>query len=207
MKKNLIILWAIFAAYKCFSQHIPPDSSPPIISRLDSTNLELSYVLKDKSRIVLSWKLKNNISVDYLTVERSLNGKDFEAVAILRFPISRGQQEWIDEASLPGKNYYRIRGSGRSGEQFFSKTILVNRAAGNSFRFYPNPVDNILIIRSDIPLDVQIADATGKVRINQPFIQGLQTINVSKLEKGIYVLRLTNRITNTVTQEELIKNK
>jgi hypothetical protein len=75
-----------------------------------------------------------------------------------------------------------------------------------AFKFYPNPVDNILIIRSEDALDVQILDATGKPKISLNQIQGLQTINVSTLEKGIYLLRVTNKKTTLVTQEKLIKN-
>ena len=75
-----------------------------------------------------------------------------------------------------------------------------------SFKFYPNPVDNILIIRSENILDVQIIDAGGKLRISQANVQGLQTINVSSLETGVYVLRLHNRSANTIVQDRLLKN-
>ena len=75
-----------------------------------------------------------------------------------------------------------------------------------SFRFYPNPVDNILIVRSEGALDVQVLDAAGKVRVSQSRLQGIQTINVSTLEKGIYYLRINNRSTGVVTQEKLLKN-
>ena len=75
-----------------------------------------------------------------------------------------------------------------------------------TFKFYPNPVDNVLIIRSETALDIQIIDATGKSRLSQTNVSGLHTINVSTLEKGVYVIRVLNRLSNTVVQDRLLKN-
>ena len=75
-----------------------------------------------------------------------------------------------------------------------------------AFKFYPNPVDHVLIIRSDAPLDVMISDANGRLRISETRVQGLHTINVSSLEKGVYLLRIVNKLTNMLTQEKLMKN-
>jgi hypothetical protein len=44
------------------------------------------------------------------------------------------------------------------------------------------------------------------MRLSQTNLLGLQTINVSTLEKGIYLLRLNNRLANTIVQERLVKN-
>ena len=91
-------------------------------------------------------------------------------------------------------------------DSIIRKPLDVQIAGDISFKFYPNPVDNILIIRSENPLDIQIIDATGKTRLSQANLQGLQTINVSTLEKGIYILRVNNRLANTIVQERLVKN-
>jgi hypothetical protein len=74
------------------------------------------------------------------------------------------------------------------------------------FRFYPNPVDNLLIIRTENPVEVSIVDAGGKSRLNQSVSAGLQTLNVASLEKGVYLIRIFNRQTNQLQQEKLIKN-
>jgi hypothetical protein len=57
-----------------------------------------------------------------------------------------------------------------------------------------------------MPIDVQITDGTGKLRITQPKVQGLATINVSSLEKGIYLIRFSNKLTGVMYQEKLLKN-
>jgi hypothetical protein len=63
-----------------------------------------------------------------------------------------------------------------------------------------------LIIRSEFAIDMQIVDANGKARITQNKLQGLQTLNVASLEKGMYILRISNLTTGMVTQERLLKN-
>lgn len=119
--------------------------------------------------------------------------------------LSDNKFELTDESPLSGRSFYRISTSVK-GKPVYSKTLTVYVGGGVPFKFYPNPVDNVLIIRSDIPLDVQIADASGNIRITQPKIQSLQTINVSSLEKGIYIIRFTNRLSNKVIIEKLFKN-
>jgi hypothetical protein len=111
----------------------------------------------------------------------------------------------VDESPFPGRNYYRIKTSVK-GKPVYSITLIVHIGGELPYKFYPNPTDNILIVRSDISLDVQIADASGAVRISQAKVQGLQTINVSSLEKGIYTIRFTNKVSNTVSIEKLFKN-
>lgn len=75
-----------------------------------------------------------------------------------------------------------------------------------TLKFYPNPVDQILIVRSDLPVDVQITDGNGRPRITEARVQGLHTMNVSSLEKGIYIIRFSDKLTNVIFQEKLIKN-
>ena len=74
------------------------------------------------------------------------------------------------------------------------------------FRFYPNPVDKLLIIRSPHPLSVQVMDGYGAIWFTQEVDAGMQIINVSVLQKGNYILKATDKSTNTVISEQLVKN-
>ena len=174
--------------------------------QIDSKNIvtDFTYSLKGDERVHLAWKVSNRELADFFAVERSANGKDFEMIEVLK-SMPESQLELVDESPLPGRSYYRIRTSVK-GKPVYSMTLIVHSGGELPYKFYPNPTDNILIVRSDIPLDVQIADASGTVRISQPKVQGLQTINVSALEKGIYMIRFSNRLSNTVSIEKLFKN-
>jgi hypothetical protein len=76
----------------------------------------------------------------------------------------------------------------------------------SEFRFYPNPVDKLLIIRSAHPLSVKVTDVNGAIWFTQEVEAGMQIINVSVLQKGNYILNATDKTTNTVISEQLVKN-
>ena len=180
------------------------DSSEVDDSSVQVTNL--AAVVKEKTRVVLNWRLPKHGGAEFVAVERSVNGRDFEMVAILKQASSGDWYEWVDDSPAKGKNAYRIRHAGRTGVDQYSLIASTLIAGDISFKFYPNPVDNVLIIRSEHAADVQIIDGRGAVRLSQSGLHGLQTINVSTLEKGMYVLRVANKVTGTVSQEKLLKN-
>lgn len=173
---------------------------------IDPKNIvtDFTYSLKGNEKVYLQWKISKIELVDFFSIERSANGRDFEMIEVLK-PLPSNQFELIDESPLPGRSFYRIRTSVQ-GKPVYSITLIAYMGSDMPFKFYPNPTDNILIVRSDIPLDVQIADGTGAVRISHSRVLGLQTINVSSLEKGIYMIRFTNKVSNAVRIEKLFKN-
>jgi len=207
MIKGFLMFILSLSAFYCVSQEagmLPSES----VSSPDSTYYitDLVHVIKENSRVILNWRLADTSLTDFFSIERSCNTKDYEVVAVIKLARISQWFEWIDESPAKGKNIYRIKCSSKDNKQIYSKSISVQIAGDISFKFYPNPVDNILIIRSENPLDAQILDPGGKLRLSQNNIQGLQTINVSTLEKGVYILRLHNRLANTIVQERLIKN-
>lgn len=167
---------------------------------------DLVHVVKDNNKVVINWKLSEKGIPDFFAIERSCNGREFEVVSVIRLTENNQWFEFIDESPAKGKNLYRIRCASKDSQQVYSKLLHAQIAGDISFKFYPNPVDNILIIRSEDPLEIHLVDGNGKVRITQTRVQGLQTINVSSLEKGVYILRVVNKAANTVVQEKLLKN-
>ncbi|RZL06960.1 MAG: T9SS type A sorting domain-containing protein [Pedobacter sp.] len=204
----LIIVLSLSALY-CVSQ----ESGDATASKTGAFAVDSSYyitdlvhIIKENSKVVLNWRLSDSSMTDFVSIERSCNSKDYEVVAVIKLAQLSQWFEWIDESPAKGKNLYRIRCSLKDNKQVYSKSLQVQIAGDISFKFYPNPVDNILIIRSENMLDIQILDGAGKLRLSQNNVQGLQTINVSSLEKGIYVIRLHNKSANTIVQDRLLKN-
>jgi hypothetical protein len=208
MKKGVLVYLLCLLVLVCTAQegptvspmanHFPGDTSAYI------TNLSLSIF--ENARVILNWKQPEDTSLTFAVIERSSGGRDFEVVAALKQTDIKPENEWIDEAPPKGRSLYRVRFSGKEGQPAYSKSAEALIAGDISFRFYPNPVDNILIIRSEAILDIQIVDAVGKQRIGINNLQGLQTLNVTALEKGIYFLRINNHTTGLLTQEKLLKN-
>jgi len=61
-------------------------------------------------------------------------------------------------------------------------------------------------VRSELPVDIQLIDSYGKTRITQKSSGGLQLVDVSLLEKGLYIITLTQKDSNKTFSEKLMKN-
>ncbi|MBL0135205.1 MAG: T9SS type A sorting domain-containing protein [Chitinophagaceae bacterium] len=166
--------------------------------------ISLTATVKDNSKVKISWK-PGTIRSEFYSIERSVNGAAFETIGVIK-QTSEAVIDWQDELPVAGKDQYRIRCTLGDGSQRYSATTSAIIAGNISFRFYPNPVDNVLIVRSENPVDIVIIDGNGKTRISQNQLSGLQMINVSSLEKGIYLIRVYNRYLNTQIQDRLVKN-
>lgn len=211
MYKGLLICLVSLCTQFCVAQDtsagIPPvEETASAVPDSAIYLTDLVSAIKDNAKVILNWRIVNNNTPEFIAVERSCSGRDFEIVAVIKQSSTGIWYEWIDDAPAKGRNLYRVRFAGKQGAIQYSKTIPAVIAGDISFRFYPNPVDNILIIRSEFPIDMQIVDANGKVRITQNKLQGLQTLHVASLEKGMYLLRISNLTTGMVTQERLLKN-
>lgn len=208
MLKVLLYAYVSLLTLASYSQDSIPEWSSPgqmVIEDPSRTVSELSALTIEKGKLQLAWRL-NGDAPQFFSVERSDDGKSFETVGVINRLGGLKSFQWTDDAPKNGKSFYRIRYSYKEGESLYSKTVAAIVTGPPTYKFYPNPVDHVLIVRSEMPLDVQITDATGKIRISHPRVQGIQTINVSALEKGIYLIRFSNKLTSVMFQEKLIKN-
>lgn len=208
MNKGLLIFCMSLQAIFCAAQEASfgsPGSNVPIVDSV-LYNTDLMAVVRDNTKVLLSWRKNSDQASEFIVVERSCGGRDFEVVAVLKQPEKSTELEWVDDAPAKGRNAYRLKYVDEQKQPFYSKPVNVLIAGDISFRFYPNPVDNVLIIRTESPLEIQIADGNGNIRINQTLQKGIQTLNVSGLEKGLYLLRISNKATGLFTQEKLLKN-
>ncbi|HXB44865.1 MAG TPA: T9SS type A sorting domain-containing protein, partial [Puia sp.] len=94
-----------------------------------------------------------------------------------------------------------------SGGLVFYSNILQFRLSGNEgFKFYPNPVDKLLIVQIGSVASLQILNSAGTVLLSKQLQSGVQVINVSSLEKGEYLLRVVDKENNRFVLEHLLKN-
>jgi hypothetical protein len=213
MKKGALVYLLCLLVFVCTAQEeatVPPQVSTDTTvytSDTSGTATDLTLSIFENARVILGWKQPEDTSLAFAVIERSTGGRNFEVVAVIKKSDIKSMNEWIDDAPPKGRSLYRVKFSGKDGQQpVYSKSAEATIMGDISFRFYPNPVDNILIIRSEAQLDIQILDAVGKQRIAINNLQGLQTLNVTSLEKGIYFLRINNHTTGLITQEKLLKN-
>ena len=110
---------------------------------------------------------------------------------------------WNCDASL-GNCYNPGDGTGLyaslSGCQTNCNTTSVNSEDLNNFNIFPNPVSDILNIKSEKEIiKVEISDILGKIIISEK--NPTNRINVQKLEKGLYTIKITFKDENSITQK------
>ena len=209
MLKVLLSLYVSLSALSLAAQTAAPDVTSPaevVVEDPGQTITDIVPIVNEKGKVNLTWRVSDTIP-EFFAIERSNDdGKNFEIVAVLSNLERRKFYQWTDEAPRNGRNLYRLRYSFKPSDSLYSKTVAASVTANVSIKFYPNPVDHILIVRSETPIDVHIIDANGKVRISRSTVNGLGTINVSSLEKGLYLIRFSNKLTAVMYQEKLVKN-
>jgi Secretion system C-terminal sorting domain len=158
-----------------------------------------------KGKLQLQWGLNNNEQPGFFNIERSSYKQGpFEVLAVIR--QDSGLQKFIDEQPLRGNSYYRVKWLPENGLPQFSRIVGSSIAGDMTCKFYPNPVDNVLIVRSEQDLELLLTDANGKVWTNVKLRSGLQTVDVSTLDKGLYIITLTQSESGRVITQKLIKN-
>jgi hypothetical protein len=177
-------------------------------STLDA-NASFSFftVTPQDGHAILRWAASPVKPEDYFIVEKSIDAVHFEMLSAIGASMGLDSVYTLTDNSVGiGTVSYRIRITGKEGKEISSKTVNMNSNVAADFRFYPNPVDKLLIIRSSHALNIQITDMYGTVWFGKEVDAGMQIVNVSALQKGNYVLKATDKTTNSVISEQLVKN-
>lgn len=150
-------------------------------------------------RILLKWQTATELNNDYMAVERSFDGFDFEEIGRVQGAGTafdpQSYQLW-DEKPRPGLNYYRLRQVDFDGTEQYFKVIAVqvNSESRGEVLVFPNPTIDQISISLDQPLEksgsLKIVDMHGRTRIEQDLDRGSlsSSINLNQLPSGHYLL-------------------
>ena len=106
--------------------------------------------------VLLTWEMDNEDAVSGYTLERSLDGKDFQGIHTQAAQGATAAQRytWRDMHPASGTNWYRLRMTDQEGLAHFSEVKTVEmRDQGLQVSVHPNPV------RLGAPLLVQFGSA------------------------------------------------
>lgn len=160
----------------------------------------------------LKWKVENEKNVDAYKIERSNTLiTSFETISELSAKNIEGDvsYQFNDEIINRFEDYiYRLKISDIDGKYRYSNTVLIQGKKQNDIEMYPNPIEqNTMYIRiseklSQKKLEFSIIDMNGKYAIN--FIKNIsdnsqiQSIDVSELKSGIYILKCVSNDGNNL---------
>lgn len=163
----------------------------------------ISTVCKN-GQVQVNWSVSNELDITGYTVERSADGKTFQAVGRLLPAVNNGGSavyNWQDNLPLSGTVFYRVYSTGAGGEAKYSSTVKATGDAGRpALLVYPNPVTghNISLRLSDMAkgiCQVSLISVTGQLAWHTQFTYsggtGMQTISLANnLAPGNYQLEI-----------------
>lgn len=208
MKRLTCFILLVVLCYAHSKAQQAPDSvsDPHTITTGLQVFTNFNAVIKESNKVWLQWDVDSVEEGDYFIVERSTDGSHFETVGAVRSTGIRDRYELTDIAPPNGQNFFRIKYTSQSGRIAYSRTTTLSLSGDVDFKFYPNPVDKLFIVRTEHSIDIQVLDANGNIRISKRLQPGIQVINASPLERGVYVLRVTDKESNRAISQQLMKN-
>ena len=171
--------------------------------------LESFTAVAQEKNVLLKWVVSEEINVAKYEIECSTNAVDFKYVGHVSANNTQ-QYSLFHTSPVSGLNYYRLKTIDKDGKFYYSELRKVIFGKGGEVIIYPNPtstgVVNITLTGSMIgkPIVVNILTMEGKVVSQEKLSKANQTesINVSKLANGHYILKLVtdNNIINKTIQ-------
>ena len=163
---------------------------------------------------LLQWNIVEQINVKNYVIERSFNANNWEAIGDITAQNSTSfEYLFYDKKPFEGLNYYRIKAVDFNGAINYSTIKTVNfKETKNQILIVPNPAKsfiNIYVAQSFNASQVNIYDVQGKLILTQAaktINTGSININTSTLTQGAYLLSISNKEGNVLT-EKLMINK
>jgi len=170
-------------------------------------------VLATSEGNLISWNVVSVINEDYIEIQRSSNGIDFEAISTVS-PIRLGLNSYLDSDALKRSNvYYRLAIVDMDGIVKYSNIVSVDIHDISDLKVYPNPTSNDLLINTgniDFKVvEIALIDMTGKLirSIDLP-PSSTQVMHMSNynLVTGLYVIQITTEDGQRVSKEVVYSN-
>ncbi len=199
---------AVACCFVCQAQQAPDSGMDSrILTGGRPSFVNFTAVVRESNKVSLQWDVDSAVEGDYFIVERSTDGSHYETIGALRSTGIKDRYDLIDIAPPNGPNFYRIKYTGQSTTGIaYSNAVQLSLSGDVDFKFYPNPIDKLFIVRTEHSIDLQVLDATGSIRLSKRLQPGIQVINASSLERGVYILRVTDKESNRAISQQLLKN-
>ncbi len=209
---------------------LPLSSNDLEVQIMDTTQMSRSYLPGSGYIFSLNWVIKNNVlpvelirflaidkgtqvdldwtvareqNIKHFEIERSEDGINFKLIETVE-SLTDGENiqnyQSVDYLPLSGRSYYQLKVLEIDGNVTYSPLSVVNRVEKFFFKFFPNPVEETLILQyynntyiADI--GIQIINSSGQ-ELSSIKLAGEKgnhqiPIDITSLPAGIYFIRLT----------------
>ena len=164
---------------------------------------------------ILTWVTNNEQNIKSFELERSLDGKIFNAITSVTAKGNTSTQSvysYHDKGKIASHTFYRLKIVDNNGTYKYSDIVEINSAFNTGdLSIYPNPVHSKLYINTYDATgnySVILTDVLGKTQdlnILGNAKQGTLNVDVSSLPNGAYMLQVTNNNSHTTRSIRFIK--
>ncbi|HTN07915.1 T9SS type A sorting domain-containing protein [Agriterribacter sp.] len=168
------------------------NSSPIIVSILPLTWLNFT-ASSCSENVCLQWETENEQNTSHFEIERSIDGSIFEQISTLSAQNNPGKHTYstTDYSAAYGTNYYRIKQVDIDGRYAYSNIIGVKVMNAGNLTIRPNPANNFIMLSGiDKAERVTLYSITGQVLRQWQHVNGSQQLNISDLQKGMYIVKV-----------------
>ena len=170
---------------------------------------------KVETKVLLQWETSTELNSKTFEVQRSENSTVFTKT-IGQYAAAGNSNiikkySLIDQQTLKGWNYYRVKETDLDGKFIYTKIVAVNfDLPENIAVVYPNPTtDNVVLNITNFAsntLSYQLYDLSGKLLFNNKINDSQTIIALKTLPLATYNLKIVNENTTTKTFK-IIKSK
>jgi trimeric autotransporter adhesin len=166
---------------------------------LPISSLNINGNLNAQKQAIINWQVQENNIANY-HVEKSTDGIIFNKVATF---ASKGNgtnnYSFIDVQALNNAVYYRVKQVDLNGVYSYSSIIKLSNYQIGSLSIYPNPVKDMVIISgATIGGKAILTDISGKILQQITITQSTFSMDLSKYNSGVYILKTDNGITHKI---------
>ena len=141
----------------------------------------------EQGKVNIIWETASELNNDFFTIERSLDGYNFEKIQIIEGAGNSNQTInyiYEDQNPIEGILYYRLKQTDFNNDYTYSKVVAVNYKLSKEslFIIFPNPVS----INDDLFISFEESDSDKEVMISAYNVLG-ELLYSKLINKGISV--------------------
>ncbi|MFC0771461.1 T9SS type A sorting domain-containing protein [Terrimonas alba] len=165
----------------------------------------------EQQKVKLQWQTATEINNDFFTVERSAGNNEWTAIKTVKGAGNSAEEknyEVYDNAPVTGTLHYRIKQTDHDGKTSYSETRTVKYvSASNSVSLYPVPNTGNTINMTGITdfknYELALLNTAGNLLYTT--VISKTSVELPSLQKGIYFIRITNKLTAEATNLRYVK--
>jgi hypothetical protein len=144
-------------------------------------------LVKNNSNVILKWTIDLAEKGSFI-IERSTNGQTFESIGNVYADGYQRSFAFSDEKPVEGKNYYRLKFEPHNGKIIYSDIKFINLEKADNYFKLVRVNGTSITVQTNKSTSIVIMSSSGEVLLRKKIIEGVHTIELGNVSKGIYFL-------------------